>query len=141
MLSGFCPARFAVLFNGAVLGYSYTPGSYSRVTHSAAVTHREVTAKLHTRLQLHRTGPCSQWSQFFLTMGVFECDISHRRSVFVLFMLHKIRCNPMHPLYGALPEPYVSFYWRAARSPFVSYCFPFVFFILWVGIEGLGSSD
>ena len=23
-------------------------------------------------------------------------------------MLHKIRCNPMHPLYGALQEPYVS---------------------------------
>ena len=22
-------------------------------------------------------------------------------------MLYKIRCNPMHPLYGALPEPYV----------------------------------
>ena len=22
-------------------------------------------------------------------------------------MLYKIRCNPMHPLYGALPVPYV----------------------------------
>ena len=43
----------------------------------------------------------------FLTGGVFECDLAHRRSVVVLFMLYKIRCNPMHPLYGALPEPYV----------------------------------
>ena len=40
----------------------------------------------------------------FLTGGVFECDISHRRSVAVLCMLYKIRCNPVHPLNGALPE-------------------------------------
>ena len=38
---------------------------------------------------------------------MFECDITHRRSVAVLCTLNKIRCNPMHPLYGALPEPYV----------------------------------
>ena len=43
----------------------------------------------------------------FLTGGVFECDLAHRRSVAVLFMLYKIWCNPMHPLYGALPVPYV----------------------------------
>ena len=43
----------------------------------------------------------------FLTGGVFECDLAHRRSVTVLCMLYKIRCNPMHPLYGALPVPYV----------------------------------
>ena len=35
------------------------------------------------------------------------CDLAHRRSVAVLCMLHKIRCNSMHPLYGALPVPYV----------------------------------
>ena len=29
----------------------------------------------------------------FLTGGVFECDISHRRSVAVLCMRYKIRCN------------------------------------------------
>ena len=39
----------------------------------------------------------------FLTGGVFECDISHRRPVAVLCMLYKIRCNPVHPLNGALP--------------------------------------
>ena len=44
----------------------------------------------------------------FLTEAVFECDIAHRRSVAVLCMLHKIRCNPMHPVYGTLPVPYVT---------------------------------
>ena len=43
----------------------------------------------------------------FLTGGVFECDISHHRSVAVLCMLYKIRCNPVHPLNGALPGPFV----------------------------------
>ena len=41
----------------------------------------------------------------FLTGGVFECDIAHRRSVIVLCMQYKIRCNQMHPLYGALSRP------------------------------------
>ena len=44
----------------------------------------------------------------FLTRGVFECDLAHRRPVAVLCMPYKIRCNPMHSLHGALPEPYVS---------------------------------
>ena len=43
----------------------------------------------------------------FLTGGVFECDISHRRSVAVLCMLYKIRCNPVHPLNFALLGLYV----------------------------------
>ena len=43
----------------------------------------------------------------FLTGGVFECDLAHRRSVAVLCMLYKIICNTLHPLYGALPVPYV----------------------------------
>ena len=43
----------------------------------------------------------------FLTGGLFECDIAHRRSVAVLCMLYKIRCEAMHPLNGALPAPYV----------------------------------
>ena len=42
-----------------------------------------------------------------LTGGVFECDLAHRRSVAVLYMLYKIRCNPMHLLYDTLPVPYV----------------------------------
>ena len=42
-----------------------------------------------------------------LTGSVFECDSSHRRSVAVLGMLYKIRCNPVHPLNGALPGPYL----------------------------------
>ena len=44
----------------------------------------------------------------FLTGGVFECDLAHHRSVAVLCMLYKIRCNPMHSLHGALPVSYVS---------------------------------
>ena len=43
----------------------------------------------------------------FLTGGVFESDLAHRRSVAVLCILYKIWCNPKHPLYGALPVPYV----------------------------------
>ena len=43
----------------------------------------------------------------FLTGCVFECGLEHRRSVAVLCMLYKIRCNLMHPLYGSLPDPYV----------------------------------
>ena len=43
-----------------------------------------------------------------LTGGVFECDLAHRRSVSVLCMLYKIRCNAMQPLYCALPGPYPS---------------------------------
>ena len=38
----------------------------------------------------------------FLTGCVFECDISHRRSMAVLCMIYKIRCNPVHPLNGAI---------------------------------------
>ena len=45
----------------------------------------------------------------FLTAWVcVECDIAYRRPVALLFMLYEIRCNPMNPLYGALPVPYVS---------------------------------
>ena len=43
----------------------------------------------------------------FLTGGVFECDIAHRRSVAVLCILYKIRCNSVHPLNGVLHGPYV----------------------------------
>ena len=44
----------------------------------------------------------------FLTGGVFECDLAHRRSVAVLCMLYKIRCKPLYPIYGgALPLQYV----------------------------------
>ena len=42
----------------------------------------------------------------FLTGAMLECDIAHCRFVAVLCMLNKIRCNPMHPLYGALSGTY-----------------------------------
>ena len=49
----------------------------------------------------------NHWTVRFLTVGVFECDIVRRRSAAVLCMLYKIRCSPMHPLYGTLHVPYV----------------------------------
>ena len=55
----------------------------------------------------------------FLPGGVFECDIAHRRSVAVLCMLYKIRCNPMHPLNDALPGPYAPV--RVTRGALVAY--------------------
>ena len=55
-------------------------------------------ADTHLKL-LERAVSCAR----FLTGGVFECDIAHFRSVAVLFMLYKIRCNPMHPLNNAIP--------------------------------------
>ena len=65
MLSGFCPASFGVLFCSLVLGCRYTLKLLDRAV----------------------SGPR------FLAGGVSECDISHRRSVAVLCMLYKIRCN------------------------------------------------
>ena len=43
----------------------------------------------------------------FLAGGVLECNLAHLRSVAELYMLFKIKSNPMHPLSGALPSPYV----------------------------------
>ena len=43
----------------------------------------------------------------FSPKSMFECDISHCRSVAVLCMMYYIRCNHMYPLYGAIPVPYV----------------------------------
>ena len=50
---------------------------------------------------------------------MFECDLAHRRSVAVLCMLYKIKCNPMHPLYGAFPVPYVPV--RVTRGAVIRY--------------------
>ena len=59
----------------------------------------------------------------FLTEGVFECDLAHRRSVAVLCMLHNIRCNPMHPLCGALPVSYVPV--RVTRGAVIAHRFTY----------------
>ena len=82
MLSGFCPARFGLLFCSVVLGCRYTPKSFKLLDRSIS-------------------------GASFLTGDVFECDLAHRQFVAVLCMLYKIRCNPMYPIYGALPEPNV----------------------------------
>ena len=46
---------------------------------------------------------CAVSGAWFITGGVFECDIAHRRSVAILCMLYKIRGSQVHPLNGALP--------------------------------------
>ena len=55
----------------------------------------------------------------FLTGGVFECDLAHRRYMSVLCMQYKTRCNPMHPLYGALPQPYAPLLVNQLHEPFL----------------------
>ena len=61
----------------------------------------------------------------FLIGGVFECGIAHRRSVAVRCMRCKIRCNPVHPLNGALPGPYASAgYTRCSGHTSVHLCKP-----------------
>ena len=77
MLLGFCPASFGVLVCSLVLCCRYNLKLLDRAVSGAR----------------------------FLTGGVFECNISHRRSVAVLCMLYKIRCNPVQILNGALPGP------------------------------------
>ena len=76
---GFCLASFRILFCSVVFSCQYTPKLLDRVV----------------------SGAC------FLAGGVLNCNLSHRRSVAVFCMLYKIRCNPMNPLCGALPVPYV----------------------------------
>ena len=78
MLSGFFPASFGLLFCSLVLGCT------------------------HLKL-LDRAVSGTR----FLTGVVFECDIAYRRSVAVLCILYKIRCEAMHPLNGALLGPHV----------------------------------
>ena len=55
----------------------------------------------------------------FPALGVFECDISHRRSVAVPCVLNEIRCNPAHPLNSALPGSYVPV--RVTRGALVAH--------------------
>ena len=91
MLLEFCPASFGVL---------------SAVWCSVADTHLKLLDRAVSGAR-------------FLTWGLFECDIAHRRSFVVLCMLCKIRCNPVHPLNGALPGRYVPV--RVTRSALVAH--------------------
>ena len=78
----------------------------SAVWYSAANTH----------LKLLDRAVTGAW---FLTRGVFECDISHRQSMAVLCMLYKIRCKLVHPLNGALRGLYVPV--RVTRDALVTH--------------------
>ena len=72
--------RYCRIINCSVLEYC------SAVWCSAADTHIKLL-------------DCVVSGAYFLTGGVFECDIAHHRSVAatVLCMLHKIRCNQISP--------------------------------------------
>ena len=83
---------------------------FSAVWCSAADTH----LKLLDRVV---SGAC------LLAGGVLNCDLSHRRSVAVLCMLYKIRCNPKHPLCGALPVRYVPV--RVTRGAMIAHRYTF----------------
>ena len=62
----------------------------------------------------------SQKTDFFSRASLLsECGIVHRRFLAVLCIQYEIRCNPMHPLYGALPVPYVPV--RVARGALVAH--------------------
>ena len=74
-----CPAGFGVLLS---------------VWRSAADSHRKPLDRVVR-------------SAGFLAGGVLDCNLAHRRSVAELCMLFKIKSNPMHPISGALPLPYV----------------------------------
>ena len=69
---------------------------YCSVLCSAADTHRRLLERVVSGAS-------------FLTGGVIECDLAHRRPVAVFCMLYKIRCNPMHPFCGALPLPFLCY--------------------------------
>ena len=75
-------------------------------------------ADTHLRLQDRVVSGAS-----FLTGGVFECNLAHRRSMVVLCMLYKIRCDPMHPLCGALSVPYVPV--RVTRRAVIAHRFTY----------------
>ena len=60
----------------------------------------------------------------FIAGGVLNRDLSHRRSVAVLCMLYKIRCNPKHPLCGALPVPYLPVW--VTRGALIAHRYTFV---------------
>ena len=59
----------------------------------------------------------------FIAGDVLNCNLSHRRSVAVLCILYKIRCNTKHPLCGALPVPYVPV--RVTRGALIAHRYTF----------------
>ena len=76
MLSSFCPACFEVLFCIKVLGWRYTPKLLNCVVSGAFL-------KLWVWVIVHIVDVCMS----------------------VLCTMYMIRCNPVHPLHGALPVP------------------------------------
>ena len=97
LVSWLSPAEYSMIdcFFGDAVGILYCPFWSSVLQYGA-------------RLQIH---PFNYWTvqplvPVYFTECVFECDITHRRSVSVLCVLYKIRLKPLHPLSGAPPERY-----------------------------------
>ena len=59
----------------------------------------------------------------FLAGGVLECNLTHRRSVAVLYMLYTIKINPVNPLCGVLLVPFVPV--RVTHSALVDHHHPY----------------
>ena len=59
----------------------------------------------------------------FLSGSVLHCNLAHRRTVAMLRMLFKVKSNPVHPLNGALPLPYVPK--RVTRGAMVAHRYSF----------------
>ena len=53
-----------------------------------------------------QTGPVNNTARVTLA-SFLQCNLANRRSIAVLCMLSKMNHNPMHPVSGALPLPYV----------------------------------
>ena len=78
---------------------------------------RSTVLQCGARLYIHTltSGPCSS-GECFLTGSVFLCNIANLRSVAVLNLLNKVRCNPMLSLHGDLPVPYAPVHVGYTRS-------------------------
>ena len=63
-------------------------------------------ADSHLKL-LYRVVRSAGFHAGFLAIDVLKCNFPHRRSGAELCMLFKSKSNPMHPLSGALPLPFL----------------------------------
>ena len=102
------------------LGILRSPGECSIIDHFLGDTFRVLSSQLVRQYELldRAVGGAR-----FVTGGVFECNIAHRRSVVVLCMLYKIGCNPMYTLNCALPGPNVPV--RVTRGALVAHRFTY----------------
>ena len=118
------------------IDWSHPPTIHRAVPPELHVLHTAMRAANHksccsesaanVRLQNARPTHCRCGHSGYITVIfpiVLNCDLSHRRSVAVLCMLYKIRCNPKHPLCCCLPVPYVPV--RVTRGALIAHRYTF----------------